>query len=63
MDDAMSEQERRVYTVDEVAALLGISRNSAYAAIKAGELPSITLGRRVLIPRVPLDKMLEGNNR
>jgi len=37
-------------TVDEAALLLGIGRNSAYRSVKAGEIPSVKLGGRVLIP-------------
>lgn len=42
---------RLTYTVDEAAALLGIGRNHAYAAIQRGEIPHIRVGRRILIPR------------
>jgi excisionase family DNA binding protein len=40
--------------------LLGLSRNSAYAAVAAGELPSLKVGRRVLVPRDRLRAMLDG---
>ena len=45
-------------TVEAAAALCGISRNSAYLAIRSGQLPSIRIGHRILIPRVALEKML-----
>ncbi len=38
---------RLTYTVPEVAELLGISRSTAYVCVRRGEIPSITLGRRV----------------
>jgi excisionase family DNA binding protein len=41
-------------TVEEAAELLGISRGSAYQAVRAGDIPSIRIGRRVLIPRARL---------
>lgn len=50
---------RRVYTVEEAACLLGISRSSAFTAVRRGELPSLRIGRRLVIPRAALDKMLE----
>lgn len=50
--------ERLTYTVTEAARLLGISRNSAYEAARAGDLPSIRLGRRILIPRDRLERFL-----
>ena len=46
------------YTVPEAAALLGISRSTAYECVRRGEIPSLTLGRRVLITRVQLERLL-----
>ena len=48
------------YTVAEAAKLLvRIGRNQAYeGAINARELPSVKIGRRILIPRVALEQML-----
>ena len=43
--------ETLTYTVEEAARLLGVGRGTAYAAVKAGEIPSVRIGRRVLIPR------------
>ena len=50
---------RLCLSVPEAAELLGISRNNAYELVKRGELPVIRLGKRLLIPKVALDKMLE----
>ncbi len=52
-------EERKTYTVEEAAERLGISRNSAYEAVRRGEIPSLRIGRRVLIPRAALERMLE----
>jgi excisionase family DNA binding protein len=49
-----------VLTVEEAAALLRISRQSAYAAVKAGELPTVKIGRRLLVPRHRLEQLLDG---
>ena len=46
------------YSVEDAARLLGISRNSAYQAAKTGELPTIRFGRRLLVPRIALEKLL-----
>ena len=43
--------ERRTYTVTEAATVLGISRTSAYERVRAGELPALRLGRRIVIAR------------
>lgn len=45
-------------TVGEAAAYLRIGRNAAYEAIKRGEIPSLRIGRRIVVPRVALDHLL-----
>ena len=50
--------EKLTVTVEEAARLLGIGRNSAYEAVRRGELPVIRLGRRYLVPRAALERML-----
>lgn len=49
----------KTYTVEEAASLLGISRSHAYACVKTGELPSLRLRRRIVVPVHALDAMLE----
>ena len=50
--------ERLTLTVDETAHLLGISRGLAYELARCGKLPVVRFGRRLLIPRAALEKML-----
>jgi len=45
-------------TIDRTAPLLGISRASAYAAARSGEIPTIRIGRRLLVPTAALRKLL-----
>jgi excisionase family DNA binding protein len=45
--------------VEEAGKELGISRNAAYQAARAGEIPTIRIGRRLLVPRVAFERMLE----
>ncbi len=52
------ENEKLVYTVDELSKLLSISRNSAYEAVKKGIIPSLKCGRRILIPIAALQRKL-----
>ncbi len=52
--------EAQTIAVPRAARLLGISRVSAYKAVERGELPAIRLGRRVLVLRRALDRLLEG---
>jgi excisionase family DNA binding protein len=47
-----------VLTVVEVAKILRIGKISAYQAIERGEVPSIRIGRRILIPRFALEQLL-----
>jgi excisionase family DNA binding protein len=42
--------ERPTLTVDEVAEILGLDRKTVYAAVNSGELPSLRVGRRILVP-------------
>jgi excisionase family DNA binding protein len=49
---------RLTWTVTEAAILLGISRASAYEAAHRGELPVRVIGRRMLVPRVALLRLL-----
>ncbi len=52
-------EKRLCITVPEAAEMLGISRNFAYELVKQGKLPVIIFGKRKLIPRAALEKMLE----
>jgi len=48
-----------VLTMSEFAAVCRLGRNGAYEAVRRGEVPSLRIGRRLLIPKVGLQKMLE----
>jgi excisionase family DNA binding protein len=50
---------RLVVTVAEAAKLLGISRSFAYELVKRGELPIVRLGRRQLVPKETLSRLME----
>jgi excisionase family DNA binding protein len=56
-----SQDQRKTVTISEAAAELGISRNSAYQAATKGEIPTIRVGRLLLVPRAALDRMLSGD--
>lgn len=45
-------------SVEQAGTLLGISRRSAYRAVAAGHLPTIKLGRRLLVPTYKLYALL-----
>ena len=54
-----SEQARLVFSVQEVSRLLGLSRASTYEAVRVGSIPSITVGRRILVPKAALRELLD----
>jgi excisionase family DNA binding protein len=45
-------------TVEEAGRMLGVSRGVAYEAVRRGQVPSIRVGRRILVPRLRLEQML-----
>lgn len=49
---------RATITVAEAATILGVSRRSAYQAARTDELPTITIGRRILVPTAALRRFL-----
>ena len=51
--------DRLTLTVEEAAGLLGISRALGYELVARGEVPSIRLGRRIVVPRRALDTLLD----
>ena len=52
--------EKRTYTVEEVAMLLGISRTSAYEFVKKGEVKFVKIGAS--IPKKSFDEWLDQQN-
>ena len=49
---------RRTMTIGEAANVLGVSKNKAYLAARDGQIPTIRLGKRLLVPLVALERML-----
>ncbi len=45
-------------TIEETAKRLRIGLNSEYASVKLGDIPSIRIGRRLLVPRAALEALL-----
>jgi excisionase family DNA binding protein len=56
---AAPEDGRLTLTVREAAKLLGISPYTAYEAAHRGELPVRFIGRRMLVPRAALLRLLD----
>jgi excisionase family DNA binding protein len=51
---------RGTVSVQEAADILGVSRTHYYRAARAGKLPVLRVGRKVLVPVQPLLRMIEG---
>ncbi len=51
-------EDKLTLSVEETAKLLGIGRNLCYDRVKTGEIPAIKIGRRLLVPRSALQKLL-----
>ena len=49
---------RLVWTVDQAAELLGISRAHAYELVARGELEHVRLGRRIVVPKRVIDDLV-----
>jgi len=54
-------EERLVFTVVEAAKMLRLSRGLMYDAVRQGQIACVRVGRRILIPRVALQRLLDGH--
>ena len=55
--------EQMTMSVLEACKRLGISKNLGYEAIRRGEIPAIRVGKRLLVPRAALERLLSGVER
>jgi len=53
---------RQTYSVDDTARILGVGRNSAYSACKSGDVRTIRIGGRILVPKAEVDRLLLGTS-
>jgi excisionase family DNA binding protein len=60
-DDPSHDTQRLTVSVEEAGRILGISRGAAYARAGDGSLPTIRLGKRLLVPKSALDKLFNVN--
>jgi excisionase family DNA binding protein len=61
IDDLIDElplTKPRTVSVEEAGRILGIGRMAAYQAVWRGQIPSIRIGRRLLVPVAKLNVML-----
>ncbi|ADY26627.1 DNA binding domain protein, excisionase family [Deinococcus proteolyticus MRP] len=55
------QDQRRTRRPEEVSRILGIGRNTVYELIRTGQLRSISVGRKILIPLTAIDDFLAGD--
>lgn len=53
--------EKLVYSIQEAANLLGISRSYAYELVRNGTIPALELGRKRVIPKEKFLEWINGN--
>jgi len=53
-------RQHSTLTVNEYARIVRVDRRTAYAAIRAGEVATIRIGKRILVCVAPLVRQLEG---
>jgi excisionase family DNA binding protein len=53
--------QQPVLTVSEAARLLRLSRAFTYELVASGELPSVRFGRRIMIPRAAIERILDNS--
>lgn len=51
--------EKAAFSVKDIAHITGLCTATIYAKIASGEIPSVRIGRRILIPRQDLEKLLQ----
>ena len=56
----MKRSEKLTYSVPEAAEILGIGRSQGYLGVKSGDIPSIRIGKRIVVPKEALERLLLG---
>lgn len=54
--------DKRTYTVEEVAHILGIGRTSAYILVKEGHFKIVRIGNAIRISKRSFDEWLDSLN-
>lgn len=52
--------ECRTMSVTKAARVLGISRTTAYECVRSGDIPSVRLGGRIVVPTQAVERLLAG---
>lgn len=64
MDKEQAGSECLTMSVERAARILGIGRGLCYQMIHEGRIPHLVFGRRIVVPKAGLDKLLntQGND-
>ena len=55
--------ERKTCTVPEAGRMLGIGRAASYEAAHRGEIPTLRIGRKIVVPLAALNRLLSGDRK
>ena len=55
----IADDDRLVLTIEEAGKLLGLGRSGTYEAARRGDIPTLKIGSRILVPKAALLKLLE----
>lgn len=60
-NEKKEQPERRTYTVDEIAAMLGIGRATAYQLVREQHFRSIRIGNTIRVLKLSFEEWLENS--
>ena len=55
--------EKMVYSMQEAADALGISKSYMYELVRKGEVPVLVIGKRRVIPKEKFNRWIKGDQR
>lgn len=61
MNGTYMERIPLVLTVNQLADILGVGRNTAYGIVRSGQIPSVRVGRQIRISRGALMNFLNAH--
>ena len=56
--------ERQTFNLwPDAGKILGLGRSATYEGAKSGAIPTVRIGRKILVPKVALEQMLMGGGK
>jgi excisionase family DNA binding protein len=55
----LTSEQRRLYSMEQVALILGLSRTKVYQLVRSGDLVSVKIGKRRMVFRESIDEYVE----